>query len=58
MNTVNDSMVAVKGDGQIVVLNHRAVMSREEALRLAAWLVALADEDNDFDRLLEAVKAT
>jgi hypothetical protein len=57
INTENDSMVAVRGE-QIVLLRVRNVMSREEALRLAAWLVALADEDGTFSALLDAVMNT
>ena len=44
IETVNDHMVGVRGDGRIVVtLPPLAPMGQAEALRLAAWLVAVAD---------------
>ena len=33
-------------------------MTRAQALRLAAWLVALADDDDEFPAFLEAVQNT
>lgn len=33
-------------------------LSRSEALNLAAWLVALADFDDEFPAVLEAVRNT
>jgi len=58
LNTINDSLVSVAHDGSIVVLRYRVQMSKEEALRLAAYLVALADDHGQFPALLEAVKST
>jgi hypothetical protein len=57
VETLNDSMVAVKGE-RIVILRPRVELSKQEALRLAAWVVALADDDDKFPVLLEAVRNT
>jgi hypothetical protein len=54
-DTTNDSFVGVQGD-RIVILRPRARMTKPEALRLAAWLVVLADEDQQFSVLLDAVR--
>lgn len=57
-DTINDSMVGVQGDW-IVVAILRPVMDKPQALRLAAWLVVLAEETpGEFDALLAAVKST
>ena len=53
----NDQFVSVRGD-HIVVLRRKSMMSKREALVLAAWLVALADDNDQFPAILEAVKAT
>ena len=50
-------MVAVKGD-QIVLLRPMAVLTKEQALQLAAWLVALSDKEDEFPALLDAVLNT
>jgi hypothetical protein len=41
-----------------VILRFRAELSKPEALNLAAWIVALADDDDEFKDLLQAVKNT
>lgn len=67
-DTANHYLVGAQGDG-FVILKLAGVdgagdmarngITREHALNLAAWLVALADEgDGEWERLLEAVKAT
>lgn len=54
----NDQFVGIQGDS-IRVLNPKQKMTREEALRHAAWLVALAEEkDGEFAEFLERVKRT
>ena len=58
INTVNDSIVGARGD-RVVILNPRREMSKDEALRLAAWIVALAsDDDEEWEALLKAVQST
>ena len=57
IDTSNDSMVGVQGK-LITILRLRSVMTTEEALRLAAWLVALADREDKFPALLKAVRNT
>lgn len=58
IDTTNHFLVGVRGDGLIVVNQPVGVISRERALNLAAWLVALADRDDKFEKLLEAVRNT
>jgi len=58
--TVNDQAVGMQGD-DIVVLFPKQRMTKEEALRLAAHLVSLADWSEDhaeFRRVLKAVMST
>jgi hypothetical protein len=58
IETINDQLVAVQGDS-IIILRPKNKMTKEEALRHAAWLVVLAeDEFNQFRLVLEAVKNT
>ncbi len=47
MDTENKFMVASQG-GQIVMLAPVTRMSKADALNLAAWLVVLADERDEF----------
>lgn len=56
-DTINDSWVAVQA-GQIVIMRQRPKLTKPEALRLAAWLVALADDEDEFMGLLDAVRGT
>ena len=49
--------VAMRGE-RVLILSLRAEMSKQEALNLAAWLVALADDDGEFKTLLQAVRNT
>lgn len=44
MDTTNSQMVSVRGE-QIVVMRPLSVMSREEAVRHACWLLVLAGLD-------------
>lgn len=58
IDTLNRSLVGVRGD-RVVIGRFRAELSKAEALNLAAWLVALAeDEDHAFGPVLEAVRNT
>lgn len=57
METVNDQGIIAMGDS-IVVLRPKTRMTKAEALRHAAWLVALADdgeESGQFEQVLDAV---
>ena len=60
INTNNDQLVGVTGDF-LVILNPTSKMTRPQAIRHAAWLVALADDDRplgepSFAEVLEAVR--
>jgi hypothetical protein len=50
----NVQLVAIQGS-EIVVLQPRVRMSREEAINLAAYLVALSDGEDDFIETLSAL---
>lgn len=63
METTNVQGVGLRGEG-VVILMPRAVMTRQEALTHAAWLVACAtgiqpsEGDKSFEEILEAVQNT
>lgn len=58
IETFNRYGVGRRG-ARIVIMGLRAELSKDEALNLAAWLVALAEEhDGEFAGLLEAVRNT
>lgn len=57
ISTTNDFLLGVRGDGKIASLFSTKALSKEEALNLAAWLVALADEKDEFPALLEKVQS-
>ena len=61
MNTANTQGVGVHGDKVCIVLPKRE-MSKEEALRHAAWLVVMAGvvpgEAPDFAEIVAAVRNT
>lgn len=50
--------VAGRRGDTIVVTFPRPVMGRREALTHAAWLVALADDDDEFPAYLAGVRGT
>lgn len=58
INTANDFFLGVGGGlGEYGFLIHPHHMTRDQAIRAAAWLVALADPmQQDFPAVLEAVK--
>jgi predicted phage-related endonuclease len=60
INTMNKFFVAVRGDDTLVIAKLRPdyLLTRANALNLAAWLVALADHDDEFPALLRAVQNT
>lgn len=62
MDTFNYGMVGVQGDSLVVMQPLRLQrMTKPQALQVAAWLVALADDSEghaEFQKLLAAVMAT
>ena len=54
----NAQGVGRDGRGNVHVAMPRALMPREEALVHAAWLVAVADDDDEFAAYLAAVRGT
>lgn len=56
-NVFNRCAVGMRGE-RVVILRFRAELSKLEALNLAAWIVALADDDDEFKNLLQAVRNT
>lgn len=54
---MNKFLVGVQAD-DVVIMMPTGPMSKLDALGLAAWLVALADEGDQFGRILDAVKNT
>lgn len=57
IDTDNLEAVGLRGD-DIVILRRGIRLSRDQALNLAAWLVALADHDGRFADVLERVQNT
>ncbi len=56
INTINKFMVGVLGDN-ISIINLPALakpISKSDALMLAAWLVCLADDNDEFQNILKA----
>lgn len=59
INIGNDQAVGMDGAGFVCVQVPNTTMTRAEALRHAAWLVAVAErEDGEFDRVLKAVRSS
>jgi len=58
IDPVNRHCVAMNGDKVVMVLPPSGPMTKREALLLAAWLVALADSNGEFERCRAAVLAT
>lgn len=57
IDTTNYQLVSVLRD-KIIVMAPKQQMTKEQALTHAAWLVALADDDDEFDEYLHAVHST
>jgi hypothetical protein len=51
----NHQMVGIHGD-KVQVMSPLAVMTKEQALIHAAWLVALADQSEDYTEFREILK--
>lgn len=63
IDTTNDQMVGTQGNGvdqDVIVTFPKHRMTKAEALRHAAWLVAVADDyaSPQFPAILEAVNQT
>jgi hypothetical protein len=59
IDVTNDQFVGANGMGDVTVAFPKARMTRAEALRHAAWLVAVAEEaDGDFEQVLKAVRSS
>lgn len=59
--TANEQMVSVRhaSDGpRIIVMRPKLVMTTDEALSFAAWLVALTAREDEFPAILEQVQNT
>lgn len=58
LDTCNRFLVATSADGQRVsLLPAGGIISRAEALNMAAWIVALTDpEQREFARLLDGIR--
>lgn len=56
IETINDCMVSIRGD-DIIVIFPRSRMSHEVALRMAAWIVALADESPEHQQFRDVLNA-
>lgn len=59
IETINDQLVSM-GDGHIVVMMPKRKMTPDDALRHAAWLVAMAEPmaSSKFSEVLKAVQNT
>lgn len=58
-DTANRFMVGGLGDGFIIMRPPTGKLTKAEALNLAAYLVALAEEDaGEFQQVLDAVQGT
>lgn len=57
IDTFNKQLIGVKGN-DIIIMLPKQKMSKEEALVHAAYLVVLADGEDRFQEILEAVQNT
>lgn len=61
-DTTNYHLVSARGDDQVVIINPpkpMVSMTKGQALVFAAWIVALAEEqDGEFAEVLKAVQST
>ena len=59
INTANDFMVGVTGSGVLIMFPPTKAIQKEDAIRLAAWILALADPDLErFNIVFEAMMST
>ena len=57
IETMNDQIVAMRGE-EVIVMNPKVRMSKDEALRHAAWLISIVCDDERFKDILQAVRNT
>ena len=57
-DTANHFCVSLNADSILCLRPIPQRMTKGEALNLAAWLVAMADDHDDFPALLDAVQNT
>lgn len=56
---INEFAVGSQGHDVVILVPPRGPISKDRALALAAWIVALSGvERSDFDALLDAVEST
>jgi hypothetical protein len=53
----NLQAVSAKGDGKVLILSPSPLMSKTEALVHAAWIVAIADQSENFEEFRRVLKA-
>jgi hypothetical protein len=58
MDTENKYMVGVRGSQIAFVRGIPATMPKDEALLFAAWIVALADDGEKFNKVLAEVQCS
>lgn len=58
ISSMNEFMVGVQGDHILIMRPPTTPLTRERALNLAAWLVTLADQDDEFGLYLEKIEST
>ena len=60
IETANKFLVGVRGDNELTILKLGCKMKPDDALNLAAWLVALAEDNASykFEEILKAVQET
>lgn len=56
--TDNDFLVGRKGGELVIPILGIQTIDRHSAMRFAAWIVAIADDDDQFGEVLEAVRNT
>jgi hypothetical protein len=57
IDTFNKHMVGVQGGNIVVLMPPHGPMTKQEAMVFAAWLVTLADHDEQFPKVLAAVQS-
>lgn len=57
MDTTNKYLVGVQGEQIVIMMPPPGGISKTDAMMLAAWLVTLADDHEDFTDYLAAVRA-
>lgn len=58
IDTTNSQMVGRDGNGRVCIVLPNLAMTRAEALRHAAWLVVIADDNDEFPGILAAIRNT